>query len=103
MDDQIRRIVVEETVKVLNRINEADPSVMPALIKMRVPCNDAVRDDETVQVGSATEGDGYEVGFLGILNGIFGIDENHYGFIYAYMGVEGTVIRFVSKWERKGE
>lgn len=102
MDDQIRRIAVEEAVKVLNRINEADPSVMPTLIRMRVPCNEAVRDDETVQVGSSNGVD-YEVGILGLINGIFGIDENHYGFIYAYMGAEGTVIRFVSKWERKGE
>jgi hypothetical protein len=40
----IRVIDVEMAVEVMNRINEADPTVLPALLTQRVWCNDAVPD-----------------------------------------------------------
>ena len=70
-----------EAIDVLNRIHAADPTVLPALIDHRVECNRALADDPTVQVGvipgmetMTTPGfDRYNVGLLGIINGIFGI------------------------------
>ena len=61
---------IDRAIEVLNRVHQADPTVLPALIEYRVPCNDAVADDPTVQVRG-----GYDspvtVGLLGIINGLF--------------------------------
>lgn len=92
---------VGTAIEVLNRIHHADPTVLPALIEHRVPCNQAVADDPMVQAGSrsvAPESNDppYEVGFLGILNGIFGIDERGWGHIAAnYDTTTGRLIEFV--------
>lgn len=89
-------------IAVLNRIHKEDPAVLPALIQMRVPCNRALADDETVQVGvlCTMDHDGhessreFEVGFLGILNGIFGIKEDGYGYIQANFDDAGNLTHF---------
>ncbi len=58
----------------LNRVHRADPTVLPALIAHRVPCNLAVADDPTVQVHRVKDTDDeWEVGVLGIINGLYGI------------------------------
>lgn len=72
----------ENAVAILNDINNADPTVLPALIGHRVTCNKALASHPTVQVGFIAE-DNYEVGLLGILNGLFGIKADRYGFIAA--------------------
>jgi len=75
------KVQLGHTVLALNQINELDPTVLPLLIGHRVPCNQALADHPTVQVGK--NGKGYEVGLLGILNGFFGIKEDGYGYIAA--------------------
>jgi hypothetical protein len=87
---------VNEAIEVLNRIHKADPTVLPALIFHRVECNHQVAEDKTVQVGTVSNG-GYEVGILGIINGIFGVDENGWGHIYANFDDEGTLVDFSGK------
>jgi hypothetical protein len=92
---------VDHAIEVLNRIHQADPTVMPALIFQRVPCNETLADDKTVQVGLIRDPDNpdprkYEVGILGILNGIFGVDDNGYGFIYANFDDQGNLVDFSS-------
>lgn len=87
---------IDQAIKVLNRIHAADPTVMPALISHRVPCNEAVAADPAVQVGVIPAG--FEVGILGIINGIFGCDSSGRGFIAADYdeGYNGfTLTRFV--------
>lgn len=81
-------VKVREVIDVLNRIHEKDPTVLPALINYRVPCNDVLAEDPTVQVGITPEG-GWEVGLLGILNGVCGVNANDIGFIAAYFGKNG--------------
>jgi hypothetical protein len=71
----------EAIVSLLNEINEMDPSVLPALIEHRVPCNQKLADHPTVQVGK--DADGYEVGILGILNGLLGTKEDSTGYLAA--------------------
>lgn len=87
---------VDEAIEVLNRIHQADPSVLPALIVHRVPCNRALADDPTVQVGAPPgEADGpFEVGLLGIVNGLFGVDERSWGFIAAVYDDDHQLVRF---------
>jgi len=89
---------VDQAIEVLNRIHKTDPTVLPELIFHRVQCNKALADDETVQVGKkewvVEEEDTYEVGILGIINGLFGVDEKSWGFIYANFDDKGTLVDF---------
>lgn len=81
-------------VDVLNRIHEADPTVLPKLIDYRVPCNGTLADDPTVQVGRLEDEVGWEVGILGILNGIGGIDSSGSGYVAAIYDDEGKLTHF---------
>ena len=93
----------DEAIDVLNRIHEADPSVLPALIGYRVPCNQELAKDPTVQVGAppGSPGGPYEVGLLGIINGLFGVDEQSWGFIAMVCAKDdGRLIRFERTPER---
>ena len=66
----------------LNQVNDIDPSVLPALIAYRVPCNEELGEHLTIQTGKTD--DGYEVGILGILNGLFGVQDDGWGYIAAH-------------------
>lgn len=89
---------IAEAILVLNRIHDADKTVLPALINFRVPCNDAVADDPTVQVGpmKIPYGDRHcDVGLLGIVNGLFGCDERTIGFICARYDADHNLVGFM--------
>jgi hypothetical protein len=69
-------------VEVLNRAFQHDPAAMDRLLKCRTHCNEALAQDPTIQVvGDATLG--YQVGILGLLNGIVGCDEIDHGYVAA--------------------
>jgi hypothetical protein len=87
---------VDQAIEVLNRINETDPSVLPRLISHRVSCNLDLAKDKTVQVGKVTGQilTYYEVGLLGIINGLFGIQEDGFGYITCNLDDYGTIINF---------
>jgi hypothetical protein len=70
-------ITIDETVIFLNELIEIDKSAIAALIANRVPCNKKLADHPTVQVSA--QNDGFHVGLLGILNGLFGTLENGHG------------------------
>jgi hypothetical protein len=85
---------IDEAIAVLNRIHKSDPSVLPALIFHRVPCNQTLADDPTVQVGKTGQEDvEWEVGLLGIINGLFGIQEDGFGYIAANFD-KGMILNF---------
>ncbi len=91
------RGAIDAAIDLLNRVHAADPTVLPALIAYRVPCNLAVADDPTVQVGkiNGAEND-WEVGLLGIINGLFGVQgERAVGFIAAHRDDDGQLTHFV--------
>lgn len=95
-------VSLDEALAVLNRIHAADPRVMPLLLGTRVMCNEALADDPTVQVGCVRRTVDvvpgvWEVGFLGILNGIFGVDETGWGYIAAKFSDAGDLIEFVRR------
>ncbi len=54
----------------LNGAFVADPATIHALVCVHVPCNLALADDPFVQVCENESCGGYNVGVLGILNGI---------------------------------
>lgn len=82
----------EQLVDYLNNLLELDRGAISRLIGHRTQCNKALADHPTVQV-SDTSGV-YGVGLLGILNGLFPVDNRGFGAISAIIEDDGTVIRF---------
>lgn len=95
--EETERAAVERAIEVLNRLHAADPTVLPALIAHRVPCNEAAADDPTVQVGHIDDDrtKGCEVGLLGIVNGLFGVQgPKAVGFICAHYDDDHELTHF---------
>ncbi len=73
-----------EIVDFLNALVETDRDAVRALFNSRVPCNQKLADDPTVQVrayGLEDKPHDFEVGILGLLNGFVGVDEDGNGVI----------------------
>lgn len=66
------KTVVNKTVEILNSAFNADPNAMHALMCNRIPCNKALADDPyiPVDVTPVLEGENFQIGTLGLLNGI---------------------------------
>lgn len=92
-------ITKEQTVEVLNDIFKTDKDAIRNLIEYRVPCNDALKDHPTVQVLCKEDGSDPKVGLLGIINGIFGVNENDSGngFIWCQFDEDGELLGFSLK------
>jgi hypothetical protein len=93
-------ITPQDAVDLLNEALQLDGDAMTKLVGQRVECNRALADHPTIQSGHPDifigEDDPCEihcVGLLGIINGLFGIDENGYGAIAAHID-EGKIIKF---------
>lgn len=87
-------ITVQDAVRVLGEAFAADPKAMEALVEARVSCNEALSGHPTIQVQVREDGS-CEVGLLGILNGLFGINHDGRGHIEAvYDGVYPTLAGF---------
>ena len=83
---------INNAIEVLNRIHQSDSRVLPRLIGYRIGCNAVLAADPTVQVGKTPLG--WEVGLLGIINGLFGINANGSGWITAVFDDDGNLLRF---------
>ena len=84
-------------VQVLNRALEEDPVAIKRLFAYHVDCNDALADDQTIQVRSystrACETPTNSVGVLGLINGLFGVRKSDgYGWVEAEMDDDGEDI-----------
>ena len=84
-------ITIQETVDFLNSLLAIDKQVITALFSTRISCNMDLADHETVQVG--VEGNYAQVGMIGILNGLFGIDKHGWGHISADYD-NGMIVKF---------
>ena len=87
-------VTVDHVLEVLNRMLEADPVATRELVLTHISCNEDLRDDPTIQVRtySIQEDDpAHSVGILGVLNGIFGIDEGGWGPFTANIKIVCTV------------
>ncbi len=84
---------VDEAIATLNSILQADHEAIRKLIERRIPCNQALADHPTVQVDGIA--DGHYVGMLGIINGLFGVDEREWGYIAAQYDDAGQLQRFI--------
>jgi hypothetical protein len=86
-------IGIDFTINFLNALIEIDEPAMRALVETRVPCSMALADHRTVQV-QAHDGAEPVVGVLGILNGLFGVDEEGWGPLTAVFENDGTLACF---------
>ena len=85
-------VSIEETVNFLNELLEYDAYAISALFSTRIMCNRYLADHESVQVRQL--GDNvFQVGMIGIINGLFGIDQNGWGHIAADYD-NGKIIKF---------
>ncbi len=90
------QVTLRETAEFLNELLKTDPTTINALFNIRIYCNQGLAEHPTVQVGC--QGDGKQrtcqVGFIGILNGLFGIDEKGWGHLALDMD-NGSIKRFI--------
>lgn len=78
----------------LNELVEADQPSIEALVEFRAICNEVIGEHPTVQ--TVRNGDIYQVGLLGILNGIVGArPEDGWGYIAAEFDDDGRLTKFV--------
>lgn len=87
-------ISIDDAITYLNELIALDKPAIAALIANRVPCNEALANHPTVQVSK--QNDGYHVGMLGILNGLFGVDDTEWGPI-VFVFEDGDLQKVVRK------
>lgn len=65
---------IETVVDMLNNAFKSDPSAIHTLMVNRVPCNEQLADDPfiVVETPPALDGDHFQVGALGLINGVLG-------------------------------
>lgn len=101
-------VTVDQVVELLNAALLLDRTAITNLVQTRVDCNKKLSGHQTIQVGLAPGVDPddknllYEVGILGLLNGLFGIDERQWGAIAAEMDKAGHVMQFVVREPWRG-
>lgn len=89
-EDKIRNIVtIDRAITLLNEILELDSKALHSLINSRVSCNKELANHPTIQVNEF-----HQVGLLGVLNGLFGIDKNGWGGICMVVTKEGKIEGF---------
>lgn len=88
---KINQQIIDIAIDILNEALEADREAICKLLDYKVECNDSLANHATIQVGMLNGKS--QVGMLGIINGLFGVDEDGYGFI-CYEYDNNGVIRF---------
>lgn len=76
-------ITVDDAIALLNSMVKADPKATEALVEQRIPCNEALAEHPTIQVVGGEGPNPPKVGLLGVINGMFGIDDQGWGPIAA--------------------
>jgi len=88
-------VSVEQAIKLLNEMLVIDPDATQNLLDNRVKCNETLANHPTIQVRQY-ENDKYpQVGFVGVLNGLFGIDDvSGIGAICCEVDNNGKILNF---------
>lgn len=88
-------VTIDRTIEILNEALMLDPRAMTDLCESRVRCNDALTEHPTIQVGPTWSSKENQVGLIGIINGLFGVDDRGYGPIAANYTTDEPVSRIV--------
>jgi len=78
-EDEKKALAVD-VIAYLNELVAADPEAMHTLVESRVVVNEDLTNHPTAQVIPTPSGH-YELGLLGVVNGIVGIREDGWGYI----------------------
>lgn len=102
-------VSIEQAIEFLNNALTLDRKAITNLCNQRVICNFEILNHPTIQAGwwpkdgsmpdpgSPNENDGKSeprVGIIGIINGLFGVDEDGWGFIAAHYDESGLISKF---------
>ena len=99
-----KSVTPEEVVELLNNAIATDQRAMNLLINQRVQANESMAKHPTIQVMKGPQGAAWSVGMLGILNGLFGVNEHNYGCIFADFDDETKRLkRFFVKYDGKNK
>lgn len=88
-----KTVDLQNVVDFLNGLLAADRRAIQELISTKVKCNEKLAFHPTVQV-IITGPDKYETGILGVLNGLFGIDEKGESYIMAVFSENNVLKEF---------
>jgi hypothetical protein len=84
---------VDYAIEVLNRALAADKDALSMLFGFRTPCNETLAFDPTIQVRCNAD-ETHAIGTLGLINGLFGVDDRNWGHISMVVESDGTIARF---------
>ena len=90
-------IAVQAAIDVLNEALEADPVAIQNLMACRVLVNtDKLTDHPTIQVGSDDRDGSDEMWLrpLGLINGLFGVDSDDWGYICMAVDEFNNITKF---------
>jgi hypothetical protein len=87
-------ITLHEVADFLNSLLEIDPSTINSMFSMRMFCSKDLANHPAVQVANPKNWIPY-VGFIGILNGLFGANENGWGRIAAQYSDNNKIEKFI--------
>jgi len=95
----IRNVVTpDQAIDYLNDLVALDAKAMERLVECRIPCNEQFAEHPTVQVvpddAAPPDTVSHSVGLLGILNGLFGVDDDSWGTLSAVFEDDGTLVKF---------
>lgn len=82
-----------EAVEYLNSLIACDQHAITSLLEYRVPVRKALADHPTCQAVLVAPDEAL-VGLLGVLNGLFGVDDTGYGAISAVFDEDYRVVEF---------
>lgn len=83
---------VDDIIHFLNKLIEIDKDAIQSLVENRVSCNEELANHPTVRVSSNEN----SVGIIGIINGLFGIDNNGRGPITCVIDDDtGKLVKFI--------
>lgn len=72
-------VTIDDVIGLLNELLEKDRDAVVPLFTRRVPCNEAIAKHPTVQVSYSKSNGIAHLGVLGLLNGLFGVDDRNWG------------------------
>lgn len=76
---QLHKAYLEFAVESLNQALKADPKTIQYMMQQRFLCSKSLAEHPTIQ---SSENDGeFSIGVMGLINGLFGVDKDGYGFI----------------------
>lgn len=84
-------ITLDEVIEALNSMLACDNKAIQSMVMDRVRCNEALADHPSAQV--AGDSGYYSIGLLGVINGLFGVDEWGRGPI-ALVAIDNTIMFF---------